>query len=231
MAFSYLIGWSKYNKYYYGARWSKNCSPADLWTTYFTSSKYVKIFREMHGEPDIIQVRKVFDDADKCRMYEYKVLNRLNVLTEEKWLNKNVNGRFLPTGPMTKEHIANRVESFKKNGKRKGYVAWTKESNPEAAKSVSNALKGRPKSKEHIEAMRSRIQDTTSLTCPHCGKTGDYKNMKRWHMDRCKLNPARMTDIDAKTVTCYVCGHTAKQSPNFYRNHNTHCRSQSHKAQ
>lgn len=224
MAFSYLIGWSKHNKYYYGARWAKDCSPADLWTTYFTSSKHVKTFRKQHGEPDIIQVRKIFDNVDKCRLYEHKVLARLNVLNNDKWLNKNVNGRFLPTGPMSEEHIAKRVASFKKNGKRKGVVAWTKESNPEAAKNVSNALKGRPKSKEHIEAMRSRTQDTTSLTCPHCNKTGDYKNMKRWHMDRCKHNPNRLTDIDPELVTCNKCGYTARQSPNFYRNHNEHCK-------
>jgi hypothetical protein len=48
------------------------------------------------------------------------------------------------------------------------------------------AQKGRPKSDAHKEAMKLRPQDTKILTCPHCGKTGDYKNMKRWHMENCK---------------------------------------------
>ena len=26
-------------------------------------------------------------------------------------------------------------------------------------------------------------------TCPHCNKTGDLGNMKRWHFDNCKLRP------------------------------------------
>lgn len=224
MAYTYLIGWSKYDKFYYGARWAKDCSPDDLWNTYFTSSKHIKAFRKEHGEPDVIQVRKVFNDVDKCKLHERKALEKLNVLNNDKWLNKNINGMFLPTGPQTDEHRKNRVESFIKNGKHKGIVAWTKETNPEYAEKVSKALKGKPKSAEHIASMRNRPQDTDTLTCPHCDKTGDYKNMKRWHMDRCKHNPNRLTDKDPKLVTCTKCGHTAKQSPNFYRNHNDHCK-------
>lgn len=185
MAFSYLIGWSNHNKYYYGARWARGCSPSDLWTTYFTSSKHVKAFREQYGEPDIVQVRKVFECVDRCRDYEGRVLRRLNVLHEDKWLNKSVNGRFLPTGPQTKEHIANRVASFKKTMKGKGTRSGAKHT-PEAIEKMRQAQLGKPKSPEHIANMRNRPQDTKSLTCPHCGKTGDYKNMKRWHMDRCK---------------------------------------------
>lgn len=185
MSYTYLIGWSTYNKFYYGARWAENCVPEDLWKTYFTSSKHVKKFREKYGEPDIVQVRKTFNSVEACRTYEYKVLARLNVLNEDKWLNKNINGRFLPT-TQSPEHLANRIASFKKGGKRKGFVAWTKESNPEYAKRVSQGLKGKPKSVDHIRNMKLRPQDTIRLTCPHCGKEGDYKNMKRWHMDNCR---------------------------------------------
>ena len=90
MAYTYLIGWSEQNRFYYGARWAKNCSPADLWSTYFTSSKHVKTFRKQYGDPDIIEVRKTFDNAEQCREYEHKTLRRLNVLKEDKWLNKNI---------------------------------------------------------------------------------------------------------------------------------------------
>lgn len=227
MPYSYLIGWTAHNKYYYGARWAKDCSPTDLWSTYFTSSKHVKTFRKKYGEPDIIQVRKVFDDVDKCRIHEYKVLERLNVLKDDKWLNKNVNGRFLPTGPHSQEHIAKRIQSGlvtrKQNGTY-GRPQWTKETHPDAIEKLRKAQQGKPKSPEHVDNMRKRPQDTSTLTCPHCNKTGEYKNMKRWHMDRCKHNPNRVTDIDPKLATCSKCGHTAKASPNFYRYHNEHCK-------
>ena len=37
-------GWSNFNKWYYGVRYSKNCNPSEFWVTYFTSSKYVNDF-------------------------------------------------------------------------------------------------------------------------------------------------------------------------------------------
>jgi hypothetical protein len=185
MAYTYLIGWSKHDKFYYGARWAKDCSPDDLWNTYFTSSKHVKAFRKEHGEPDIIQVRTVFNDANKCKLHERKALEKLNVLKSDKWLNKNINGMFLPTGPMSEEHIANRVASFKRTMQGRGTRTGTKHTS-ESIEKMRKAHAGKTLTEEHIANLRKRPQDTTTLTCPHCDKTGDYKNMNRWHMDRCK---------------------------------------------
>ena len=223
MAYTYQIGWTQHNKFYYGGRWAKDCSPDDLWNSYFTSSEHVKAFRAEHGEPDVIQIRKVFNDADECKLHENKVLKKLNVLNNDKWLNKNINGMFLPNGLQTAEHTANRVASFKLSMQGRGTRTGMKNT-PEHIEKNRQAMLGKSKSAEHIASMRKRPQDTTTLTCPHCDKTGDYKNMNRWHMDRCKHNPNRLTDKDPKLVTCTKCGHTAKQSPNFYRNHNEHCR-------
>ena len=223
MAYTYQIGWTQHNKFYYGGRWAKDCSPDDLWTSYFTSSKHVKAFRKEHGEPDIIQVRKVFNDADKCKLHENTVLKKLNVLNNDKWLNKNINGMFLPGGPMSEETKHKKVASFKRTMQGRGTRIGMTNTLGHREKN-RQAMLGRPKSAEHIANMRNRPQDTTTLACPYCDKTGDYKNMNRWHMDRCKHNPNRVADIDPKLVTCTKCGHTAKASPNFYRYHNEHCK-------
>jgi len=191
MAYTYLIGWSKHNKFYYGARWAKDCDPVDLWKTYFTSSMYVKEYRTQFGEPDIIQIRKTFTDVAKCRVYEHTVLRRLKVLSNDKWLNKNVNGQFLPYGPQTPTHISNKRQSlleYYNNGGQAWSLGLTKETDDrleKIAKSISSALTGMPKSDSHKKAMALRPQNA-SLTCPHCDKTGDYRNMKRWHFDNCK---------------------------------------------
>lgn len=123
--------------------------------------------------------------------------------------------------PQTKEHIHSRMESLKKNPLAfKGMLGKT---HTDLTKHlISTKLSGKPKSEEHIENMKTRPQDTTNLTCEHCGKSGDYKNMKRWHGDRCKYNINRLIDLE-KLVTCDVCGFTTQQSPNFYRYHNTNC--------
>lgn len=61
--------------------------PNQLWTSYFTSSKYVEQFREIHGEPDVIQIRKIFSCVKKCCLWEDKVLAKLDVKNKSQWLN------------------------------------------------------------------------------------------------------------------------------------------------
>lgn len=114
MTYTYLIGWSKHNKWYYGCRFAKKCKPSDLWTTYFTSSKHVKRFRELHGEPDVIEIRKTFEDVDKCRLWEEKVLKRSDVINKEKWLNIS-NNRQVKHTLETKTKISSRNKGKPKN--------------------------------------------------------------------------------------------------------------------
>ena len=86
--YTYLIGWSSLNKFYYGVRWAKGCNPSDFWQSYFTSSDHVKMFREIHGEPDIIQVRKTFDNKHQAILWEHSVITRLNLERRDDFLNK-----------------------------------------------------------------------------------------------------------------------------------------------
>jgi hypothetical protein len=109
--YTYLLGWSKHNKFYYGARWAKNSTPNDLWKTYFTSSRYVKQFVKEYGNPDIIQVRKKFNNAERCRLWEEKVLTKMKVTQNTLWLNRTTN-RGIPTG--SPEHIAAAKVNLKK---------------------------------------------------------------------------------------------------------------------
>jgi hypothetical protein len=92
--YTYVIGWSSLQKYYYGVRYAKNCNPSDLWVSYFTSSKQVDHYRKKFGEPDIIQIRKIFTDVDKARLWEHRVLKKLDVTNNNKWLNQTDNISF-----------------------------------------------------------------------------------------------------------------------------------------
>ena len=94
--YTYLVGWTELNKYYYGMRYAKNknclykegCHPDEFWKTYFTSSKEVLAYRNQYGEPDVIQIRKTFRNAMSAKLWEHKVLKRLQAVTNNKWLNK-----------------------------------------------------------------------------------------------------------------------------------------------
>lgn len=64
MKYTYYLSWTDQDLHYYGARFAKDANPQDLWQTYFTSSKYVEAARKKYGEPDVIQVRKLFESAE-----------------------------------------------------------------------------------------------------------------------------------------------------------------------
>lgn len=88
--YTYFIRWSKLNTNYYGVRYAKNCHPSDFLVNYFTSSTKVKEYIKTHGVPDIIQIRKIFHGPDrisKARIWEHKVLKRLQVVNRPDFLN------------------------------------------------------------------------------------------------------------------------------------------------
>lgn len=93
--YTYLIGWSQTNTYYYGVRYAAHCNPEDLWVTYFTSSKHVSEYRVLNGEPDIMQVRRTFKSSADARAWEEKVLKRINAASRLDFLNK-ANGKAIP---------------------------------------------------------------------------------------------------------------------------------------
>lgn len=94
--YTYFLEWSQHNKRYYGVRYAKACHPSDLWNPYKTSSKYVMSFIEEYGEPDIIEVRKVFSNIDSARQWEQNVLRRLDVTHRDDYLNKTDNISICP---------------------------------------------------------------------------------------------------------------------------------------
>lgn len=110
--YTYLIGWSKLNTYYYGVRYAKGCNPSDLWKTYFTSSKYVKEFHKQYGNPDIIQVRKIFKSKEHAILWEHKVLRKLNVINDDRFLNKTDNKSIVNTKE-TNQKTAQRMKILK----------------------------------------------------------------------------------------------------------------------
>ena len=113
--YTYLIGWSHLNMWYYGRRTAKNCHPNDLWVKYFTSSDYVKEFRTINGEPDVIQIRQIFKSVKQCSRAEEKVTSK--IYKYENWLNKQpANGKFDSTGLTTCGNKGGRVNVKDKNG-------------------------------------------------------------------------------------------------------------------
>ena len=72
-----------------GVRYARGCHPDDLWTKYFTSSYHVAVQRWLYGEPDVIEVRKVFQTKESAQDWEHRVLRRTNAIKDQRWLNKH----------------------------------------------------------------------------------------------------------------------------------------------
>lgn len=87
--FTYLVGWSCLNAYYYGVRYGASVNPKTLWTTYFTSSSFVHDFWKANGEPDVISIRRTFSDSMAARAWEVRVLRRMKVVARTDFLNRS----------------------------------------------------------------------------------------------------------------------------------------------
>lgn len=82
----------------------------------------------IHGEPDIVSVRRVFDDTMKAREWEKKVLKRAKVVSREDFLNQS--DKFSPPSRLGAKHTDESRE------KMKGPLS------EERKKKISNTLKG-----------------------------------------------------------------------------------------
>ena len=90
LSYTYLIGWTKYDLWYYGSRKSSTLDPKDdLWIIYHTSSDLVKKLVPIIGDPDVIHIDKTFEIDKEARLYEVKVLKEHKVVDKFHWLNLN----------------------------------------------------------------------------------------------------------------------------------------------
>lgn len=121
--YTYLIGWKNLNLWYYGVRYANGCDPQDLWNPYKTSSKYVKECFEKYGTPTVIEVRKTFTDEKLARIWEQKVLRRLKVVNNTKWINKTDNKAIASLSGKNHPHFGKRKEESPSYGVKRPYVA------------------------------------------------------------------------------------------------------------
>jgi len=170
--YTYLVGWSELNKYYYGLRYAKNkkclykegCHPDEFWKTYFTSSKEVLAYRSQYGEPDVIHIRKTFSDPMSAKLWEHRVLRRLQAVSNDKWLNKS--------------YALSKFDLHQYNIGKKRTL--------EQRLRMSNAQKGRKISSEHAQ----KISESNKGRTPwNYGKKISYKSTaKKWNVVSVETN-------------------------------------------
>jgi hypothetical protein len=92
--YTYLLKFIPENKFYYGVRFAKGCSPDDFWKKYFTSCKEIHALMKERGVGRYLwdfEIRRVFENTNDARIWENKVLRRMKVIERDDFFNKTDN--------------------------------------------------------------------------------------------------------------------------------------------
>ena len=183
MAYTYLLTHVKSKRLYYGVRFDKRANPAELWVTYFSSSKIVKELIEEDGlDAFTYEVRKVFDDPEKALAWEAKVLSRLNAADSPIWLNRFNGGKSFKSpsyhSKETKAKISKTLKGRSMSSEHRSKIAckstWANKVSPEARARATKKLKGRPRTPEMVAKMAITKTGTRRVYQPD----GSYKYLK-----------------------------------------------------
>ena len=164
MAYTYLIGWRKLDKWYYGYR-NKESPQTDLWIEYFTSSKYVKEFREKHGEPDVVRVHRVFPNKDAAMNYEDRFLSRVKAVRSERWLNRARRGVEFRSpekfSDRSRAKMSASAKRWRENNKKTTTAAMSENARRQISRVNANGLRA-PWTKERCERISSALVGNTN---------------------------------------------------------------------
>lgn len=198
--YTYLLGWQNHNKYYYGVRYARNCSPSELMITYETSSKYVKEFISKYGNPDIVQIRKVFASKDEARKWEHKVLRRMKAMHRSDFLNEtdniSISCESAYKGVMKSKENA-KLGIHPNKGKKRPHLTLLNQSRIGENNHMfgrTGPMKGRfgKDSPNYGKKFPNRAKPKTEI-CIYCGINTITTNIRRWHNDKCNQNKNKET--------------------------------------
>ena len=249
--FTYIIKFKPTNQWYYGVRWARGCSPNDLWTTYFTSSRHIKALIKEHGlEAFHARVSKIFKTKEEATNHERRFLFRVKAASNGAFINKRNNmPEFSAYGLKIIHHALLQIETWHDPrlplplGWSYGITESHRQNNSKAqtGKTAWNKNKKLPSTGPCSETRKENISNsrllTRKLTCQHCGKLSDPGNFKRFHGDLCKYNPNinteywnSLSDVAKKNVKHQIesgsfnnFGRTSQASPDSLLQTSTQC--------
>jgi hypothetical protein len=210
--YCYLIGWSKLDTWYYGVEYANNkqrvANPSNLWTTYFTSSRHVKTFIEEHGEPDVVQVRKIFSTREKAQLWECAVLRKLKVREKTNWLNVNPGsfGFAVPVGELhpcfgkkRSEESKNKQRETRKQRQDQGLYSYNNHTpaQTETVRQIGLNNKGKRRTEEWKLQRSTQYKESEFASKVHTlqnidGSTITVFNLKKWCHENDIIYPSLM---------------------------------------
>ena len=146
------------------------------------------------------EVLHVFDNPEQMFDKEREIVNESFVKRSDTY-NQKIGGlggfdHIDNTGRVRPDHVRSILSECGK--KRVGELnTFYGKRHTDEAKTIIGA-----KSKERAKSQyESRIaignHPNNFVNCPHCGKCGQYRAMKRWHFDRCSVTKTSQLQLDS----------------------------------
>lgn len=202
--FTYLLKWSAQNKYYYGVRYAKYCSPKDLWTTYFTSSNRVKKFRAEFGEPDIIKITKIFSNREDAINWENRFLIKTNAIHNEKFLNRCRSKAIHPEDAL-RGSISKKP--WKENDHRRElHSARMKEKNRDHINNTGLIKMNSPEIREKARLIRIKTYEKIRIESEQEKQTAKELHFKKSREIMKEVGKQAAIKLNSIKVICPVCG-------------------------
>jgi hypothetical protein len=216
----YMITDLQTNKWYIGSRTAKGCSPTE--TNYYSSSKVVKsIYRERPH--DLYKTVIACGSREDILNFERVLLVTLNAAADPMSYNKhNADSKFIENGWATRDQTGNNnvmkrpevADKIRKHKTGKPRIDMMGDNNPyrkdpTLRQKLSDRLKGKKKSEEHISNWKTSWAMRPMITCPHCGLSSrSGGNMQRYHFDKCKHGSSVTTKLSVVPLqlTCLITG-------------------------
>lgn len=205
--YTYLIKWSSTGMQYYGVRVAKDCHPSDLWHKYYTSSKYVKDYRCVHGEPDVIEIRKIFHGHNaigRALTWEKRVLHKINAKNRVDYLNKSNGWNTQPPLPGWNKGLTKETNTVLANMSLKVSQTLTGRNSQNDPGRLAAALKltGRTKdTHESIARGSAKLVGRTKYNDPVKAETG--KKISQTMTGRTKETHPHLAELSKKYQNTY----------------------------
>jgi len=155
--FTYVVKFKPTGQIYYGSRTKQGCQPADLWNSYYTSSKLVRQLVAEHGRDAFeVEIRRTFQTKEAALLWEHRVLRRVDAARNPRWLNKNNGDRKFINSGITmngKKHTEDAKRRMAINSSGPKNPNWGKNFSEETRRKISEAHKGLKHSAESRKKM------------------------------------------------------------------------------
>jgi hypothetical protein len=174
----------------------------DINDSYLGSGKYLKRAISKYGKVNFTkEILHIFNNKQDMFNKEREIVNE-EFVKDTNTYNFKIGGSGGNPGIVGafsgKKHTPETIEKIRKSALAKTITEETKQKmsannwakkNPLAQKEhVSRINKNIPKSQEHKDKLRKQNLGIKHkiVACPHCGKEGGERAIKRWHFNNCK---------------------------------------------